>query len=383
MKTSDVANWSESDWQKKVAYAMPSGGGAVGVIFVWVGRPPTHPIKVGTSSFVLKPSQGSAAPTKFAEFLLSKIGGASSPHSKGIRHTQGQSKGAGKWVEDMLRRFKGKETDQGLVQRWAQVWPHYQGAGCYLIQETQTGVREFGDEYRTLWGLSTMLANGKLMHNLGRLFVADAMIGNGDRLCAPNTGNIMFKSGGKIAAIDSNTVLTNYQECLKLDEGHNAWCDNVVSKSLRTPTNWGLGITKMKTDGITSGGRAMPSFEMVVLFEPAKWWENVFKSHLIDGLRKANMSEQEPLDWEWDNAWDHFKRGLDVAEKELDKRLSGISWLFLKMNFKRTISKHGADPNLDWTNFKVRRLYYRARRSGKSEQQALDEVSTYVTRKLA
>lgn len=383
MKTSDIASWSEKDWKNKIAYAMPSGGGAVGVIFCWIGKAPAKPVKVGTSSFVIKPSQGSAAPTKFAEYLLRKVAGASSPHTRGVRHAEGQAKGAGKWIEDMLLGQKNKETDQALLKRWAQVWPHYQRAGSYLIQETQTGVREFGDEYRTLWGLSTMLANTKLMESLGRLFVADAMIGNGDRLCAPNMGNIMFKAGGRIAAIDSNTVLTNYHECLKLDDGHLAWNEQVYNKGERTPKNWGLGITKMKTDGVTSGGRAMPAFEMAVLFEPAKWWQDVFKSHLIDGLQKANMSEQEPLDWEWDHAWDNFKRGLDAAEKDLDKRLSGISWLFLKANFKKAVGKHGGDPNLDWTNFKVRRLYYKARRSGKTEQQALDDVNDYVNRKLA
>lgn len=382
MNTSDVAKWSESDWKKRVTYAMPSGGGAVGVIFVYVDRVPAMPAKPAESAFVLKPAQGSAAPTKFAEYLLKKIAGADSPHTRGINHTVGQAKGPGKWIEERLAHFKGKETDPGLRSRWNQVWTHYQNAGSFLIQETQKGVREFGDEYRCLWGLSTLLANPQLMRNLGRLFVADAMIGNGDRLCAPNMGNIMFKPDGKIAAIDSNTVLTNYDACLKADEGSLAWGGNVYSKKDRTPENWGLGITQQKTDGITGGGRAMPSFEMSVLFEPEKWWEKVFVTHLLDGLRKANMTEQAPLDWEWQMAWDNFKKGVDEAEKELDKRLSGISWLFLKSNFKKAVSKHGADPNLDWTNFKVRRLYYKARRSGKSEAEALEEVNAYVTRKL-
>ena len=379
MKTSDVVKWSESDWKTKVTYAMPSGGGAVGVIFVWVGTLPLKPVNPGTSTFVLKPSQGSAAPTKFAEYLLSKVANAVSPHTRGVVHTQGQAKGPGKWIEEMLLKFKNQESDLGVAKRWSDVWRHYQSAGSYLIQETQKGVKEFGDEYRSLWGLSTLLANPKLMESLGRLFVADAMIGNGDRLCAPNMGNIMFKDG-KIASIDSNTVLTNYEACLKVEEGNNAWGGNVYSKDDRTPENWGLGITKMKTDGVSN--RAMPGFEMSVLFEPAKWWENVFKSHLIDGLQKASMMEQAPLDYEWDHAWDNFKRGVDAAEKELDGRLSGISWLFLKSNFKKAIAKNGADPNLDWTNFKVRRLYYKSRRSGMTEEQALQAVQDYVSRKL-
>ncbi len=379
MKPGEVAKWSSLDWITKVKYAMPSGGGAVGVVFVWAEGMPNKPNpKPGTSSFVVKPAQGSSAPTKFAEYILRKVAGAASPHTKGVAH---DNNGPGKAIETMLAKFKNSEPDHAIRTRWQQVWPHYQSASSYLIQETQKGVREFSDEYRCLWGLSTLLANGMLMRGLGRLFVADAMIGNGDRLCAPNTGNIMFKGNGVLCSIDSSTVLTNYQSCMSQPDGSNAWHGEVTSPNQRTPENWAKGVTSMKTDGITT--TAMPGFEMSMLFEPGKWWEKIFRGHLQDGLRHANMLEQDPEEYEWEQGKSYFMSGVAEGEKEMDKRLSGINWLVLKSNYKKYVSKYGGDPNLDWTNFKVRRLYYRSRRKGVSEDQAMSEVNAYVKRKLA
>lgn len=55
-----------------------------------------------------------------------------------------------------------------------------------------------------------MLLNNDLMFNLGKLFAADALIGNGNRLGNTNTGNIHFKADGTISSIDSTIILTNY-----------------------------------------------------------------------------------------------------------------------------------------------------------------------------
>lgn len=82
----DIDKWDNNKWTQQVIKCVPSSGGAVGVIFVWAGlvfsRQNLQDTKM--ASFVIKPIQGSAAPTKFAENLLSRISGAHSPNSKPI-----------------------------------------------------------------------------------------------------------------------------------------------------------------------------------------------------------------------------------------------------------------------------------------------------------
>jgi len=67
---------------------------------------------------------------------------------------------------------------------------HYEGADSFLLQETQQGIQEFGDVSRE-GGLRGMLRNEVLMKNLGMLFAADAIIGNGTG-CASRTQATSF-----------------------------------------------------------------------------------------------------------------------------------------------------------------------------------------------
>ena len=393
MKTSDIARWSETDWKTRVRYAMPSGGGSVGVVFVWAEQPPIRPNpKVGTASFIIKPIKGSAAPTKFAELVLSKLAKATSPNSKGILHSQGTNRNSGKFIEEMLQKFKSMESDHLLVQRWGQVWPAYQTANSYLIQDNQQGITEFGDEYRTLWGLSTLLLNSKLMENLGRLFVADAMIGNGDRLCSPNTSNIVFKGNGQICAIDSATILASYEGFLK-DTTNVSWAISTFDDEKSNPKGWTRAVVEgalaVPTDDEIAHHKktfeppkvSPPSFGMEVLFNPGDWFDRTFKSHLQDGLQKLGISDQDPDDFEWNLGKTAFLKGVALGEKELDKQLSGFNWLLVKSSYKSYVKKYGGDPNLDWTNFKLRRRYFKARRKGMSAEDAMEDARQYAAKK--
>ncbi len=395
MQPKDVMKWKEADWKSKVKYAMPSGGGSVGVVFVWTDKVPVGKPKGSTSQFVIKPIRGTAAPTKFAEYMLRKVAGALSPHSKGIKHDPNDAKSLGKIVEDVLNSFKTKETNAAISSRWNEVWSSYAGADSFLIQETQTGIREFGDEYKTLWGLSTLLLNETLMQNLGKLFIADALIGNGDRLCKLNTGNIVFKANGQVCSIDSSTILMNYEDMTK-DVTQCSW---MISASSQTPQVWAQGIVNpdqgceplaipsKSQQQEFSATKKLPltcpqAFPMEKLFDPGYWWEKQFRGCLIHSLTQHQLSDQAPDDFEWDRAKAKFLQGVEMGKKELDKRLSGINWFLIKMSFKKYVSKYGGDANLDWTNFKVRRLYYKLRRKGLSEVQAMTQVNDYVKRKL-
>lgn len=395
MKPKDVMKWKESDWKNRVKYMLPSSGGMIGVVFVWVDKPPNGRPKPPTSQFVIKPIQGSAAPTKFAEFMLRKVAGAVSPHTKGIKHSPEGDQGRGKVVEETLLKFKNREPNRDIQARWNQVWPYYQNADCYLIQETQTSIREFEDEAKALWGLSTILTTASLMENLGKLFVADAIIGNGDRLYQVNGGNILFKPNGKLCAIDSATILTNYHAVLN-DVTENSWGG---ARDAPTPDVWVRGNIRAKNFGNTPG--AIPSrrdqiafvqngkfvgtplsFPIDHVFDAKRWFKDEFKGTFERAFSANHMMDQFPEEFEWEIGEQYFLKGVQIGMKDLDRKLSGFNWLLVKLNYKKYVSKYGGDPNLDWTNFKIRRLYYRLRRKGVSEEQAMAQVNAYAQRKL-
>lgn len=380
----DIDKWDNNKWTKQVVNCRPSSGGAVGVIFVWAGmaysRQNVQDAKM--AAFVIKPIQGSAAPTKFAEHILSKIGGAISPNSKPIPRRSHSGSG----LMLTLKMFRDRETIPTVKDRWQQVFSHYDRADAFLIQETQIGIKEFGDEYREQSGLATMLLNTDLMFNLGKLFAADALIGNGDRLGSPNTGNIVFKSDGTLSSIDSTTILTNFQAIISdvslksnsaggPDMSPNYWAANDVIK-------YGYQQVPSPVQMKQANPTLAPSMGVEVLFNVDNWWTKIFRSHLEDGLRKEAISQKvgvaPPSETAWEHGKMHFKKGVDEGIRQIDMRLSGLNWLMMKNTYKSFVSRYGGDPNLDWTNFKIRRKYIKLRKKGISEDQALATIQEYV-----
>jgi hypothetical protein len=384
MTTSEVRNWSPIQWAS-IAYAKPSGGGAVGVVFVWAKAGVYN--NPGTASFVIKPIKGGASPTKFAEHMLANLAGASSPNSKPIARNSLE----GNAIINTLKIFRSTENDATTKSRWNQVMTHYETADNFLIQETQTGIKEFGDEYRVQGGLRSILKDKTLMTNLGRLFVADAMIGNGDRLCNPNMGNIVFKPNGQVSSIDSAAILNNFNAVLNdiTYVSHPNTAIGTVSAK-----QWGVdGIIKVGSTSVPGQTQVnaynqgkqpvvAPTFNMSTIFDKDQWWENVFKAHIINGMTTqsqvnaaqgiAPLIPPKPQEWTDAKAW--FMQGVDEGMREIDSKLSGINWLLVKNKFKNYTSKYGADANLDWTNFKIRRRYVKALLRTKNEAMAVKDV---------
>ena len=384
----DIDKWDNNKWTQQVVNCRPSSGGAVGVIFVWAGmaysrqnvQNPSH------AAFVIKPIQGSAAPTKFAEHVLSKISGALSPNSKPIprRSTSGSG------LVLTLKMFRDRETDPTVKARWQQVFQHYDRADAFLIQETQTGIKEFGDEYREQSGLALMLLNTDLMTNLGKLFAADALIGNGDRLSKLNTGNIIFKKDGTLCSIDTTTILTDFNSIVA---DHQLGIYFTPDGSALNAKNWAANdIVKF---GSTQAASPMqqqqfgkqqivlaPSAAVETLFNVDVWWMNEFRSHLESEIQKLAPPLPSPPETVWNHAKMCFKRGVDEGINQIDVKLSGLNWMMMKNKYKNFVSRYGGDPNLDWMNFKVRRRYIKLRKKGFSDADALKDVQNYVARKM-
>lgn len=403
MRSSEVLAWNPGDWYRKVHFARPSGGGAVGVVFCWCG--PEEPFYEGgrnysksrTADFVVKPIKGSGAPVKFAEHMLKHVGNAFTLHSKPIERCTP----TGAAVMYTLLKFRNL-AQIGTTPRaaWEKMWGFARDAQTYLIQETlMAPIADFGEDYRTQTGLRQLLRDEALMTNMGRLFAVDAILGNGDRLCTPNTGNIMYSAwNGRIWAIDSTSVLVNYKKMLS-DGTTDSWGDFVVTEEHKTPEkkDWANTIvnhggrevpSKIEQEQYQQGiaPKVQPGFAMKTLFEVDEWWDNVFMPHLKRGLSDQTVENAKnripppvpPRPGEWQQAKVWFKAGVDAGCDDIDKKLSGLNWLKVKLKYNDYVKRFGGDANLDWANLKVRRMYFKLRRSGVSDSQALSQVQQFA-----
>jgi hypothetical protein len=406
----DIQKWNKR-WGTDVAYCCPSSGGAVGIVFVWTGtvwnggtqwndKTQTSGAfggyKYDEAAFVIKPIQGSAAPTKFAEHVLSKISGAHSPHSVPIKRTTVNAQS----LINMLAKFRDRETNPTIKARWLAIFSHYQHADSLLIQETQKGITELGDQYKpdaykvAGGGLDRILTDQTLMTNLGKLFAADALIGNGDRLSNMNTGNIVFKPDGSISSIDSTTVLTDFHAVLNdqtatqlftsdgsaFDRNH--WVKDHVLKSGNTQV-----LNVVQQNAIMSGtAQGLPTLApgggVAEIFDVKTWWTNKFRKDLEEGLKKHSPGQMSPPENVWFQAELWFAAGVNAGIQQIDGKLSGFNWMLMKNKYKSFVNRFGGDPNLDWTNFKIRRKYIKLRKKGLSEADTLKNIQEYVKRKM-
>jgi hypothetical protein len=387
----DVLKWGPVKWLRDLKSVHPSGGGAVGVAFAWT-RPVPPKEKPSTADFVIKPIQGTAAPTKFAEKVLSKIANAKSPNSEGIKRMSAE----GEALVTRLREFAAQPGPH--KDRWGEVLGHYENAGTFLIMETQSGVKEFGDEYREQYGLRSMLRDQKLMKNLGLLCAADALIGNGDRFDNINTGNIMFTADGQLASIDSTAVLVSFQGMLN-DVHKLSWGPLDPNQPLK-PSDWLRLITRQVGNQVPSAHQQQtydplgkppalaPGFVMDSLTDLDELWRR-FRNHIEGGMKGASKRRVDsglppivpPRPQEWDQGRAAFMVGLNEGLVRIDQMLSGWNWLKFKSTWSNTAKQYGADPNMDWTNLKVRRLFLRMLAKGKSSKEIYETIDKYVKKK--
>jgi hypothetical protein len=393
LSTSELKKWGIVSWQTGIWHATPSKGGAVGVMFCWVTQPLYEGVDYDdprTAHFVIKPSAGSAAPTKLAEDLMGRTLGAASLNTLPIPRTDSRFQAVlaslrrhHEEVRDFFRQrpnhsSRSTQEMQALLDRWNQVWPHYEKAHTLMVQDLAQGIKEFSDVYRDYshMGLQRALFDDRLMINFGKLFVVDAVLGNGDRLSAMNTGNIAYcEVTRRIWAIDSQALLTDYQ--------------NSLNKGCHSAANW---IEVLVQGGVAAaeqeGAVQAPTFAMADLYDVDSWWRRCFRPHFEDTLKRDQ--QKLPSEELWALALSNFKRGVDEGLAAVDRQLSGLNWMAVKSNFKSLEKRYGSSANLDWTNFKIRRMYVRMALAEKNKpgtpkekkQRAMDKVVAYAERKV-
>lgn len=387
VSTKELKDWGSARWQTQMTHATPSKGGAVGVMFVWVTNPLFQGVDTDdptTADFVIKPSAGSAATTKVAEDLMARTMGAISLNTLAIPRTDSRFQpilmALSRYrdrVDLCLRRSQltgqARQDMQALRDRWTQVWPHYQQAKALMVQELARDMKEFADVYRDYshQGLERALFDDRLMINLGKLFVVDAVLGNGDRLQSINTGNILFEATtARIFSVDSQALLTDYNRCMYM-QGPNAkeWVEQIVQRFQ------GQSIPERPDIKVTP-----PPFSLADLYDVDRWWRLEFRRHLEDTLHKDGV--RPPREELWQLAYRNFCIGVDQGLVAVDQQLSGLNWLGVKTMFKNHEKKLGSSPNLDWTNFKIRRMYVRMALAERHKPGTVEEKQERAMRKV-
>ncbi len=402
--TSQIKSWGIVSWQNNVCHAAPSKGGAVGVMFCWTLGTLLDNVdydEPSTAQFVIKPSAGSAAPFKLAEDLMARTIDAASVNTLAIPRTDSRFQAilmnlqrhrdeVSSYIDlqwqkvasvRQMRQMQHMPQVQQMLQlrdRWNHVWPHYQNAHTLMVQDIAQGVKEFADVYRDYnhMGLQRALARPQLMQNFGKLFVVDAVLGNGDRLSAMNTGNLLYDDlTSRIWSIDSQALLTDYQNSLTrgCHQARN-WVDVLVGGGQAAPEQ--------------EGGVQAPTFALRDLYDVDDWWVRSFRPHLEQTLR----SDNQPLPSEhlWQRGLTNFRIGVNDGLVAVDNQLSGFNWLAVKNTFKEHEKRYGSSPNLDWTNFKIRRMYVRMALAERDKpgtvqekrQRALSRLVAYAERKV-
>lgn len=410
-----VAKWSAADWTRKVQMIRPSPGGAQGVLFVYLTK--RRDYQPALADFVVKPVTESAANTTVAERLLRKVAGAktldSTPIAPGSSLGRAIIDSAAGWpTRNAKGLYASSEPPYPWTDRLNEFVGYLRNARSFLVQRAES-FTELGDAYRENGGLARVLRDATLMKNLGRLYVADAVLGNGDRIDALNTGNIAFDADGNIVAIDSAALLTKFSALLRDAQAQMPQVDHMWSKPGTPgyqPPNPGLPPSNLNREGWAQGTiqgalsspqqadyarldqghapRTVATASMNLLFDPAALWQH-FRSQMENAVRSNHLKVRasggtpplptSPADWEAGRQ--PFTDGVLDGLKRVDTMLSGVSWLKTKFHFKSARAKHGSDANLSWTNFKMRRIIAQHAARGKSFDDAYAAAEQYALRK--
>jgi hypothetical protein len=349
----------------------PSEGGAMGGVMR---------VTIGRTVHILK-AIDSGAGTKFGEAVLKHIGGATTTESQLVPAKTGAE---GPSIIAMLAKFKDEATNPYLKKhsdsvptwktkykpRWDLNYPKFAGAKYLALQTNMVALG--GVEMEEIWHdpeRAKSLINPTLLHNLGRAMAADTLIGNADRFENMNTGNAFVMAHQMIGAIDTSTILQNYDAFVnQVTTGQVApW---MMSDINRDPAAaWVNFITQAGTE-LGHGLLAAPSSRlprMLATFD--RWFKFSFRDPLYEKITGVIgvPPEKERL---WLPVKRYIEEGFQEGMAKVDQLLTGQKYKDLKVGFKTQEAIYGPDANFDWRAFKARRTYILTLRSGKSVEEA-------------
>jgi hypothetical protein len=380
---------------------IPSSAGALGgVAFATVGNE-TH---------VVKPGEGTAANTIFAEEILSEIGGAQTTESVPVAANSRE----GVEILAMLRNWKeSSERGENMpqhAQRWAQNFPFFERAQFFMVQQSMLNRKlgskqrpadenaEFSDVYRN--NPLLVLRDEKFLYNIGRALVADLLIGNADRLESINGGNFFVLGTSQVGAIDNEAFMPSmkaFKEDLErrgqgVQDIENLWVDYLLgggaalNKQAPTSAPAAANMGGFDIDRWTRTSFASYFYKRDTSHNPQLTQEDEDRINLLvdagyeDTTYAAipNPQQQKQVfenSANWQKVTSAVKAGYNDGLKALRKQLTGSGMEKWTKRMGELEATFGSDrQGLDPAAFQVRGRYMLAIAEGKASNEAIEST---------
>lgn len=370
----DTKPGAQTNWDGETTAITKSSAGQVGGVFF---AKDAH-----DNQLVLKPEYAdndlrptTAAQSQFADKVLGQFGFAT-PGSRIVRNSDPEFQQIIQIVNS--GRLQLKETDEpqraAIGERLAgakyiKVMTSIQGISWGDMTDEAAFSQEKAGEFLQLLAAN----NYALPHNMGKLIVADAVIGNDDRInfnttfkkFGMNTGNIMF-SGTKMFLIDSDaaigqvskmigaktgafkTAKENYDIINNLFDHVDQYASTFAEKHVADL------LTQARSNNLNSG-KIQNNFDIRTVFDP---WLQEHK----DGIKAAVKAGMQDGLWQL-SVLRSDKQGMQELHQEA-----------------RTYGE-GEEEEL-WTTFKARGRYLEDRDKGMDKELAINQNQLYFESKL-
>ena len=210
-----------------------------------------------------------------------------------------------------------------------------------------------------------------MMRNTGRVHLADALLGNGDRFFQLNTGNVFYvwrdstleKTANPVGCIDNDSFLPTYLPS-DLDGGFRNVA-NYVAKVLRPDAElWGWNSQK------PPGMVMAPNMSMFDAFNYDRWLDDFFGGFIssdmpavVLGMYGANFyapGDSSPFDTTKDlPGWAHVRRGFKEGVAHALFNYLGTDIQEYRAVYTALAGRYYPGPNFEFTAFEIRDRYLR------------------------
>jgi hypothetical protein len=361
------------NWVEETAKVKKSGEGASGGVFFLTSKSETEPRMV-----VVKPNYGvnanasveEAGQMVFGDRAISGLFGVGAPTSRIVR------RGAPEF-EQLVQLCKTEDVEPTDPED-KQFWHPVTDAKAMIVMGAVPNATSLTSLANEAWDspeasqrLSDAVFSKSFLHDMGKLFIADLMIGNDDRIhaTAMNVGNMMvssMKGEHKLVAIDSRAVLGgefNPEEVLQ---------SGSVSKSGLTG---GFGSTKKSL-------AKAPEEYVDAFFTTLKSW---MRRGPKGDVRSAPENTLDPAEVLWDtyqgrkpqcvqaftNGWQEALETVRqlVSSKEGRARMKGVVG---------SVQDEPGKEQVQYTTLKINAMYLAGRAGNKTHEEASPSAARYA-----
>ena len=222
--------------------------------------------------------------------------------------------------------------------------------------------------------ITALLDDRAFIHNVGRVLVADMLLGNADRFEQVNGGNFFYLGVGKVGAIDNEAFCPSLEEVekfVKTDRGEGVGRKATGEVERDVKNTWVNVLTgAVESSGVHKEAPMGSPQYLMTSFE--EWAKKRFAGWATSPNVKPAAREKllgiygDPADaksWAsrskgWGRVLADLSAGYEEGLKRLVANLNGPKGTSLLERAKELTNKHGADPvGLDYGALEVRATY--------------------------